>query len=276
MRRKAINILELIVPTEWPDKARAAAEAIAKCPAETRNDAISKKSGIWSELKGALGDLTNDKCWYSEARQVGADRDVDHFRPKGAVEGANHPGYWWLAFEKANYRYSCIFCNRPRTDDETGSKGGKHDRFPLIDPAVRAQGPGDDLLLEQPVLLDPCCAGDPQLLTFAENGEALPRWAEVSHPRKFGRAAVSIGIYHLNHTDFVRARANLGQRLKRLITNADRYYKNLESATPIEAHAFSEAVDEILVHTTDAAEFSAYARTIVENHRHLEWVNGLL
>jgi hypothetical protein len=276
MRRRAIDLAALPVPPGWEAKAAAAAAAAAACLPEERSETISKKSGIWSEVKAGLGGLADDKCWYSEARQVGADRDVDHFRPKGAVAGTDHPGYWWLAFEKSNYRYSCIFCNRPRTDNVTGTTGGKHDQFPLIDPAARAQGPGDVLTLEQPVLLDPCCPGDPQLLTFAENGEALPRWSEESHPRKHRRARESIGIYHLNHTDFVRARTNLGERLKRLVENADRYYRNLEHASPIEEHAYSEAVREILELTSDDAEFSAYAKTVVENHKHLEWVGGLL
>ena len=121
----------------------------------------------------------NDKCWYTEAPQVGTDSDVDHFRPKNAVKGVRKPGTKNSTSATggspsipANYRYSCIFANRPRRDLETGHVGGKVDEFPIWEEKQRAWGPGDNCDDEQPLLIDPCKSSEVAYITFAENGEA--------------------------------------------------------------------------------------------------------
>jgi len=125
------------------------------------------------------------------------------------------------------------------------------------------------------MLLDPCKAGDPQLLTFAENGEVFPRWGEIAKQRAYSRAKVSIETYHLNHSDFVNARAALGRKLQRLIDDADRYFKRLDTATPDMEHAYSEVIHQILDCIQPDAEFSAFARTIVQNARDKECLAGV-
>lgn len=69
-----------------------------------------------AEAKKELESLFHGKCAYCETYySSSAPVDVEHFRPKGAVEGdAVHPGYWWLAMAWDNLLPSCIDCNRRR------------------------------------------------------------------------------------------------------------------------------------------------------------------
>src|SRR5690606_8161881 len=112
---------------------------------------------VWKELKLPLATLFHQKCWYCESSVTRDDNAVDHFRPKGRVKEAQqtHTGYRWLAFNHTNYRYSCTFCNSRRVNVEGGTTGGKADRFPLMNEAMRvyAEGLCD---AEEPMLLDPC------------------------------------------------------------------------------------------------------------------------
>lgn len=275
MRLEPIPVDNIKLSDDWISRAEEAKAAVATAADEDKPSVINKYRDLWRDMVKNLASLTKDKCWYSEAKQVGTDRDVDHFRPKGKIHGTDHQGYWWLAFEITNFRYSCIFCNRRRTDENSGSTGGKHDRFPLIDESARATTPLDDTSQEQPMLLDPCKAGDPQLITFAENGEVFPRWSETARPRAYSRAKVSIETYHLNHSDFVNARAALGRELQRLIDDADRYFKRLDSATPDMEHAYSNVIRQILDCIHPDAEFSAFARTIVQNAKDRECLAGV-
>src|SRR5690606_29373654 len=95
-------------------------------PDAARSEAINKKSAVWGGAKEALEKLMHGKCWYCEANEVRHDRAVDHFRPKNEVKDhvtdkiLDHPGYWWLAFEPDNFRYSCQYCNEIRKDTEGG------------------------------------------------------------------------------------------------------------------------------------------------------------
>jgi len=68
-------------------------------------------------------------CAYCGRHLPGNDRgDVEHFRPKSAVqEDPAHGGYWWLAYNLANYLLSCSICNTHR----------KGNRFPLAPRARR-------------------------------------------------------------------------------------------------------------------------------------------
>jgi len=276
MRLKPIDLNKLEIPAGWEEDAARARAAVEASDEGTRAQVINAHQEVWKKLKTSLGNLTNDKCWYSEAKQVGTDRDVDHYRPKNAVKGSDHPGYYWLAFDKTNYRYSCIFCNRRRKDEDSGGTGGKHDNFPLWDESRRAYTPDHDLELEQPLLLDPCKAGDPQLLAFADNGEALPRHSEKTYPRLYKRARVTIETYHLNHSDFKNARLELMRRLEVQVKRAERFWKRLDEGNADIEQAYSNAIKDILDHIDDDAEFSAFAKMIVDKYRGKDYLAGLV
>lgn len=68
------------------------------------------------DVRNTLQLLFHGKCAYCEARyEVVGPVDIEHFRPKGEVEGEPaHRGYWWLAATWDNLLPSCIDCNRRR------------------------------------------------------------------------------------------------------------------------------------------------------------------
>jgi uncharacterized protein (TIGR02646 family) len=175
----------------------------------------SKRQKIWRELSPYLARLRKDKCWYSESKNSGSDKDVEHFRPKGAVaEDPDHEGYWWLAFDYQNYRYSCQWCNQRRVDTLNDTDGGKWDHFPVGD-SFRARSEGDNCDDEEIELLDPTDPHDWKLITFRPDGKPIP--AKASGTRESERAEVSIWLYHLDRKEFVDDRRSLAGRVKRLI-----------------------------------------------------------
>jgi len=130
------------------------------------------------DVKKALDDMFHGKCaycesYYSRTQPV----DVEHYRPKNAVEGVDgDSGYWWLAMDWDNLLPSCIDCNRKRRqrvlkgfDDlasfvgeidferQTEQKSGKATAFPLRDPGQRVTDfdDRDKVDDEDRLLLDP-------------------------------------------------------------------------------------------------------------------------
>ncbi|MER8563295.1 hypothetical protein [Mesorhizobium sp. M0578] len=115
-------------------------------------------SGIYGTkiVKRQLKADQHDKCGFCEAVfDANVAGDVEHYRPKGAIEGDNgkiYPGYYWLGYAWTNLSYACPDCNEYR----------KRDRFPLALEGVRALNHHDDISFEEPVLLDPYGQLDPR------------------------------------------------------------------------------------------------------------------
>jgi uncharacterized protein (TIGR02646 family) len=109
-------------------------------------------------VKESLRIAQHDKCAYCEASiSANSSGDVEHFRPKvfsqqGETTERLYPGYYWLAYTWSNLLYACELCNRPV----------KRNLFPLKTPVTRARRPADNLLLEEPLLVDPAGPGDPR------------------------------------------------------------------------------------------------------------------
>jgi hypothetical protein len=101
---------------------------------------------LYCALKQSLVEYFIGKCAYCESEfSTVAWGDVEHYRPKRAVsEEPTHPGYYWLSYCEANLLPSCEICNRGK---------GKRSHFPIC--GKRAMRPGDDLLAEEPLLLNP-------------------------------------------------------------------------------------------------------------------------
>jgi len=101
------------------------------------------------DVKGLLLAMQGRICAYCAVGTNGL--DVEHFRPKGAIEGDEaHGGYWWLAYETSNYFLGCTVCNRIR----------KRTGFPLLPDTVRCTYNARDTIAEEGrLLLDP--AEDP-------------------------------------------------------------------------------------------------------------------
>lgn len=200
------------------------------------------------EVKQRLEYLFHGKCAYCETVYASqAPVDVEHYRPKGAVEGEpDHPGYWWLAMEWSNLLPSCIDCNRRRKqsvptalDDlaqlRKEMQTGKKDSFPIA--GTRAAAEHADLAAEEPLLLNPASDDPDRYLTFwvrddLASGLVLPKGdaadaavlpgvggvADVAREAVRGRlsvrGAVSIQVYGLNRLRLVQERARLLQRLR--------------------------------------------------------------
>ncbi len=220
----------------------------ATLPAGTERTAFEFKSYKADEVKRRLEELFHGKCAYCESFYgAQAPVDVEHYRPKGAVEGApDHPGYWWLAMAWDNLLPSCIDCNRRRRQKTPQAVNdvavlhrtmltGKKDCFPIS--GTRAGTVSSDLTVEDALLLDPTRddAAD-HLLFWIEEGPAaglalpkstapaavLPAANEqaavvAAHASAAGlsiRGAVSIQIYGLNRLRLVQERARVLQRLR--------------------------------------------------------------
>lgn len=234
MRFVDIDLAEL--PADWQIRATQAlndlraeivqAETTARAaggdPCTARRQAIKAgleipaRQQIWRDLAPALGRLTNQKCWYSESRNPTADKNIDHFRPKGGVaEDATHDGYWWLAFSLRNFRYSSQWCNQRRVDVVNQTDGGKADCFPLLPDSFRARAEADDITQEDPELLDPTDPDDWKLLTFRPDGRATPTRQEGAV--EYQRATTSIDTYHLDCKPLVDDRRSLAGSVQRLV-----------------------------------------------------------
>ncbi|APR68211.1 hypothetical protein CN03_15460 [Thalassolituus oleivorans] len=282
MRHLDIDFGRLDLPESWQEKAKELSDSLIAAEGEKqRAEIIDKNQAHWKDVKPKLALLFNYKCWYTEAPQQGTDVDVDHFRPKKRLQETlssvtPHDGYWWLAFCLQNYRYSCIVANRRRTDIETGKTGGKADHFPLCDESMRANTPSCDLEEEQPVLLDPLKATDVLLLQFKPDGEAMPRFAEESHARKFMRADRSIEFYNLNHSEFVRCRIELRDQIDKDVRAAKRYFNKLETGDADNDLAYEQAVCRLRRMRSKEAPFSSFCIAYLDGFRHQPEYDGVL
>lgn len=174
----------------------------------------------WGEIKAVYMRLQHCKCIYCERQLEGSDygqieHDVEHFRPKNAVEvwsppsgafypfplGAEHPaGYYLLAFHPLNYATACKTCNSPL----------KKNYFPIEGARLHppTQNPGD-YDSERPFLLCPLLKGglDPQKLLTFEGIMARPRYRSG---RRHRIARVIIDFFRLNEREhLLKVRATI-------------------------------------------------------------------
>ena len=251
------------LPAGWREKAQEALQSVEALRPAERSTAINGKSEIWKELKDALKRASKEKCWYCESIQERSDNAVDHYRPKNNVaECPEHEGYWWLAFEWTNYRFSCTFCNSCRIDQTTGTSGGKHDHFPLWNETRRARQPVDPLDNEQPLLLDPTCRADPPLLWFDQDGQPKPNpqlcGNESSYLHK--KVMASIKFYHLDHVATVEQREILSNEIRKLVERATYYFKKSDDGDMTAIKSFADIIEAIHNKLRIDAEYSSAAR----------------
>jgi uncharacterized protein (TIGR02646 family) len=229
---------------------------------------LKRHRKLWGELKPWLFELSKGKCWYSEAKDVGSFRDVDHFRPKGRVtraDGSESTGYWWLAFDWKNFRVSCDVCNKPNRGEQ-GTRG-KVDHFPLRNEASRATAADDDLAAEEPYLLDPTNARDPHLISFDQTGRPLPT---ESAGWEAARAVETIRLLHLDQPRFDDARKQIWNRCTRNIRRVSRH-----AHEGICDPDFDDAVEELREMIAADAEFAGAARMCLAKSGH-SWADELV
>jgi uncharacterized protein (TIGR02646 family) len=143
---------------------------------------------IKADVKGLLHAMQGRICAYcGDTNEL----DVEHFRPKGAVDGDRaHGGYWWLAYECSNYLLGCTICNRTR----------KKASFPLLPNATRcAYNTRDTIAKEGRVLLDPTEDPVEEWLTIGPDdvtGRLIPN--PGLSPGERSRVQDSIDLFGLN------------------------------------------------------------------------------
>lgn len=176
------------------------------------------------------------KCAYCEASyQAVSARNVDHYRPKGAVaEDPSHPGYWWLAAEWANLLPSCLACNQRRQQVQyqpgmtltqleqelqvaPSATYGKGESFPTAN-GNWVMTEGGDLLTEAPLLIDPCTRDPAAHLEWSFDFDASQNIWEADPLIPFLRGRLtnagsrddygetSIAIYGLNRAGLIKDR----------------------------------------------------------------------
>lgn len=138
------------------------------------------QSAVWSDLKEWLiARVFHGKCAYCESPvELTGFGDAEHFRPKARVtilvngkvqtvqiDGRDHPGYYWLAYEWRNLFPACSQCNT----------AGKMNHFPVAKTHVIRHDPAredPDALdsLEEPLLLNPYKDRPQKHIRFGEMG----------------------------------------------------------------------------------------------------------
>ena len=261
---------KLVQPPGWLQRAQDAAQAVAG-GADPNDYSI-----VWRELKNGLADLLHDKCWYCETQVDRSDNAVDHFRPKGRVSDAANPhsGYRWLAFDPTNFRYACTYCNSRRKDVETGTAGGKADRFPLVNEANRVYVTGP-ITQERPMLLDPCELTDWRMLGCQqENGQPC---ATSIDPVAKRRAEISIEVFHLHYEPTCKRRHTAAVQLLSDIDEGKRLFE-LATKDPAREQDFKIVAARLRRAIDRDAPFSGDMHFLLRGQRSEDhpWIQELL
>lgn len=220
-----------------------------------------KRTNTWGLLKKWLSELSYGKCWYCESSSERAAADVDHFRPKAGVtcdrkELANHDGYYWLAYDWSNFRYSCQRCNRSEKDGD--SLFGKINEFSLSDENLRNYSP---TCANQEIskLLDPCASNDPDLLAHLINGNIHPA---NDSGEAHERAEYTCRILGLNSYGVPKKKRDAWEPISILI----------------EELGENERVKAILRNKLNSieTEYSSFFKAAISGYRDKDWINELL
>lgn len=281
---KHIDNSTLIIEAAWQTTATQKMGALKALTHDQTSFMAAKaklfRAGHWRAIKNGLSALSKNKCWYCESSLARQHGDVDHFRPKGAVEDEpTHSGYWWLALEPSNFRLSCISCNQATT--QAGQTRGKLDKFPLLNGGTRAFMATDDINLERPILLDPTNAEDVKLIAFDLDGLPRPFFEKSTDEEKYLRASTSIEVFALARSDICRLRSkvlkNIDKALKAIITleaSLGLLAEEIRNRFELQLNELKATIKESI---DPHAEFLAASVDILQNRRgHSPWLDDLL
>jgi len=260
--------------------------------AANRQEKFKFKAYRNPNVKDLLIRLFHGKCAYCEGSVSGGhDGDVEHFRPKGAVEiegRSSKPGYYWLAAAWDNLYLSCMHCNQKRkhrSDDGPVLTAGKASKFPVADENGRitdAALPNDlvdangDLQLRQLVkvcqdeerlLLDPCLDEPAQSLVFLDDGMVIATVDDQGDPDARGDA--SIRTFGLHRPQLVIDRANALVTIKEQIEFVAFLVEGLkqEPENQLALLAFEKALENLETHCRPEQRFSGMARQVIDRFR---------
>ena len=218
-----------LIPKKVMQVAERAQVELEQLPLGERKNYINRKSHIWRGFSKYLAKMSHGKCWYSEAKDAGANFDVDHFRPKAEAkrteEIIDSEGYSWLAFDWDNFRLSAQNCNRLNTD-ETGEIVGKGSWFPLQQGSPSATWDNRCIKEEKSILLDPVVKDDLIYIDFSDTGRFTHSKACVGqHKYRIEHSAI---IYGLNIEKMREARFNAMKEAKELYEMILQYAEDLD------------------------------------------------
>src|SRR2546423_9413583 len=131
MRRRPVPPCPQRLSPEESAGAKERDAAIAHYASATGDPPPAFKFTVYNhdEIRDRLSDAFNGVCAYCEAPISAV--EIEHFRPKGAVQTADRPeppGYYWLAATWENLLPSCYYCNAGRwkkAPDGSRYKSGK-------------------------------------------------------------------------------------------------------------------------------------------------------
>ena len=197
---------------DWINRAGAVTQlVVAAADKNARNLIIDNNQTLWNELKAHIASLSNNKCWYTESINAAAHCHVDHFRPKKEVideNGVTTDGYWWLAFDWLNYRFS-------------GPAPNVRKKSYFHVNANRALNYGDVFENEDILFLDPININDPDELAFTMEGLVKPKSEDVDS-RNSKRVSYSIKRLNLNAATLIDVRKDKYNKASSLIKKIDR------------------------------------------------------
>lgn len=237
----------------WVADAQALVQQLIGAPDKAARDAlIDANDALWKRLRDWLLRLSHDKCWYSESRDLFSVLEVEHYRPKKrckrSARGPFADGYWWLAFDWSNYR----LCGKV-------GNAKKGDFFPLAAGSPVAAHNGLSVLNEIPLLLDPACPGDPDLLSFNEDGACGPH-ADADEFTKL-RVTTTTARINLNQGRIKKARQRVWARCWRLIEDCRALAQQMDQAAgPAERERLNLKKEELRRMVRAESEFSAVAK----------------
>lgn len=260
-----------------PDLEAAQVEVNNEKDPDARARLIKKYRNRWVALREAFDEYSYGKCWYTESKSPGSDDDIDHFRPKGRLaEDAKHEGYYWLAFDWTNFRLSSHRANRPRLNPETGDLGGKADHFPLIDPAARAYVESDDIMKEDPALLDPTSIVDVSMITFDASGDVALAPDFRGNQAAEVKLKTSILYLHLNWPKFREERLVLYHQVERLVDRGSKCAPSGQMQVSGVPDAFKHVLRDLRGLTDPRNSYSRAARAYVELFSHEWWIRDIV
>jgi uncharacterized protein (TIGR02646 family) len=202
-----VNIDNLEPDLEWLNRADAlTAQLLIAINNNEITQIIDGNQNMWGQLKQHFCNILHRKCWYSESVNDFTHCHVDHFRPKSRAldeNGQDQGGYWWLAFNWRNYRYSAPAGNIR-----------KRDYFHVN--ANKAHSNIDALENENIRFLDPCEPGDPEKLRYDNEGNINPKNEDVNS-RDYIQAEYTIRKMNLNLQGLVEGRRDSYRKASRII-----------------------------------------------------------
>lgn len=246
---------------KWRKKAaKATRELLALTTQDERDEYIKSHSHIWRDLRKELTDTFGNRCWFTDAEEVIAPLDIEHFRPKlKAVDELKneYEGYWWLSFDYQNFRLAGQIPNRSY----------KQCYFPLLPGCTRATSSYRRWQEELPVFLDPINPTDVALVAFNEAGEVCPSVFATTEIEK-KRVRITNNLLGLSaHEPLVEARRQVWQRCRHLLTKIkelkreEEQYSNLTLRTTGEKKVL---MTELRRMTLDNFPMSSVARCCIQ------------